>query len=51
MADNLKFLVIEQVHDVLLPPGEKIVEANNFMTFGQEPFAPMRADEPGTAGN
>ena len=46
-----RFDLIEQMGNILLSSGEKIVEANNFLPLGQKPFAQMRADEPGSAGD
>ena len=51
MTDELELFIVEKMDDVLLSSGEKIVEANNFITFGQKSFAQMRTDKPGTAGN
>ena len=48
---QLELVEVEKVSDVLLAAGKKIVEANNFMTFGQQSFAQVRTDKPGAAGN
>jgi hypothetical protein len=39
VADELKLMIVEQVSNVLLPPGKKIVQANDFIAFGQQSFA------------
>ena len=42
--------VAEQMFDVLPPAGVVIVDAQDFVAFGQKPLAKMRADETGAAG-
>ncbi len=37
--------------NVLTPAGEEIVEAEHFVAFAEQPFAKMRADESGAAGD
>src|SRR5687768_1777949 len=51
VPDKLEVLVIQEMNDVLLPPGEKIVQADDLGAVGQEPFAKVRADETGAAGH
>jgi hypothetical protein len=50
MPHELKFMIIEQMSNVLLPPGKKIVQANDFIAFGQQSFAQVRSDKSGAAG-
>ena len=48
VANELKAFVIEQMLDVATHASEEIVEANDFRTFFQQPFAQMRAEKPGS---
>jgi hypothetical protein len=51
VPDELKSVVVQQVKDVFLSPGKKIVKTNNFVAFVQKSFAKMRSDKSGTAGD
>ena len=51
MTNKLELVRVEEVSDILLSSGKKIVEANNFITFGQQSFAKMRTDKSGSAGH
>ena len=37
--------------DIILAAGKKIVQANNLVPFGEEPFAEVRTNKAGAAGD
>jgi len=39
------------MEDIVLTAGKKIVEAEDIMLIGKKPFAEMRTQKTGTAGN
>jgi hypothetical protein len=49
MAMRLEVRVADQVGDVVLAPGEVVVDAQHIMALGQQPLAQMRAEESGAA--
>ena len=51
MAQELEVRMIAQMRDVLLGPGEQIVDAQHVMAVGEQAVAQMRAEETGTAGD
>ena len=48
---ELEIGVAQQVRDVALPAGEKIIEANNFVSLTQKSFAEMGPQKSGSPGN
>jgi hypothetical protein len=51
MTHELKILVVEQMGDVRLPTGEKVVHANDIMAVVEEAFAKVRTEKTGSAGD
>ncbi len=51
MAQQFEMGVVHQVENVIFGAGEKIVHTDDTMAVGQQAFAQMGADEPGSAGN
>jgi hypothetical protein len=49
--DHPELGIVEQVPDVVRPPGDEVVHAQDGMPLGQEPLAQVRTDEPGPAGD
>ena len=50
-ADELELRVPEQVGDVLGRAGDEVIDRDDLVPLGEEPFAQVRADEPGPAGD
>ena len=51
VPDDLEIRIADNVRDVLLAPGIEIVDANDVAAVGQEPFAQVRAEKSGPAGD
>ena len=51
MANEFQAVVVKEVHDVVHPVGEEVVEAADFVAFFEKAFAELGANESGTAGN
>ena len=51
VADQLEVRAVEQMGDVRLLAGEKIVQADDVMPSLQQPFAEVGAEKTGPAGN
>ena len=49
VSNQFESRVIQQVHDVVAATSKEIVEAENFVTFANQPVAKMRSQEPCTA--
>jgi hypothetical protein len=47
VADHLEIQAIEQMSDVSLLAGEKMIEANDILPLGDQPFAEMGAEKSG----
>jgi hypothetical protein len=51
VADQLEEGVAQEVANILFGAGEVVIEAEDLVTFGQQPFAEVRADEARPAGH
>jgi hypothetical protein len=51
MPDHFEVLVLEQVLDIATRTGEKIVDADDDGSIGEQALTEMRAEETGTASN
>ena len=51
MAQQLELMIAEQVQNVFAPPGEEIVETDDFLSFGDQAIAQVRTNESGTASD
>ena len=51
VAHRLEVRIAEQVRDVVLAPGEVVVDAQHVVAVAQQAFAQMRAEEAGAAGH
>ena len=51
VAHSLEMRVRQQMRDIVLAPGEVIIDAQYVMAARQEPLAQMRAEKAGAAGN
>jgi len=51
VPDKLEAVVIQQVLDIPLMAGEKVIQANYLVALLNKPAAEMGAQEAGTAGN
>ena len=51
MAHQLKAGVADERGDVMAPPGEEVVDAQNFAAVRQQPGTEVRADETGATGH
>ncbi len=51
MAHQLEIGVGEQVSDVVLGAGKKVIDANDVVTLGEKAFAEVSTQESGTASD
>jgi hypothetical protein len=51
VPDQFKARVAEQVFDVPLSAGEEVIEAKDFVTFVEEAFGEVGAEEAGSTGD
>jgi hypothetical protein len=51
VPDDAEPRVDTKVVEVLQVAGEKVVNGEDLVPFGQKPLAEVRADEPGSAGD
>src|SRR6185437_4177141 len=51
VPERLEMRVRHQVRDIVLAPGEVIIDAHDVVALGDEPLAQMRAQKPGAAGD
>src|SRR5205085_5969548 len=51
VAQQLEARIVQQVEDVFATAGEKVVEAQHFVVFAEQPLAKMRADKTRAAGD
>ena len=51
VTDELEIVVVQQMRDVLFAAGKEIVETDDLVAFIKKPFAKMRTDKPGPAGD
>jgi hypothetical protein len=51
VADAFKARVPHEVTDVVLAPGKEVVEAQDLVFLDKKPFAEMRTEKTGAAGN
>ena len=49
--DQAELRVAGQVADVLVPAGDEVIDGDDFVAFGQEPFTQMRPDKTAAAGD
>ena len=49
VAHEFEAAVVDQILDILARSREEIVDAENFVSFREEPLAKMRAQKPGSA--
>ena len=48
---RLEMRVAQEMGDIVLPPGEIIVDAEYVVASGEQAFAQMRSEKPGPAGD
>ena len=51
VADEFKIFVVQQMDDIGFLRSEEVVETDDIMSLGDEPFAEMGTKESGTAGD
>jgi hypothetical protein len=51
VAYEFELLVAQEVENIVLAAGKKVIHAQHFVTFAQQPTAQAGADESGAAGN
>jgi hypothetical protein len=51
VADAFKVRVSHEVTDIILAPGKEVVEAQDLMSLDKKPFAEMRTEKAGAAGD
>jgi hypothetical protein len=51
VTDAFEMVVPEKMADVVLAAREKIVEAQDVLSFGEKPLAEVRSEETGAAGD
>jgi hypothetical protein len=51
VAHQLEVRAFQQMGDVVLGPGEEVVETNHVVAFGEQTLAEVAAEEAGAAGN
>ena len=51
VAHHLELRMVQQMHHVVAGPGIEVIDANDVQAVGQQPFAQVRAQEPGAAGD